>query len=165
MSKKVISLFFIVCIFLAIFWLLFAKPFVHKFKNDTNHSKQLSYFENIVHPIKTEQLYYTDFFGNSSGAGNHCEHLFLEIRSYTAGNEEIIKKYFNSEYPNIRLNFITSIEQCCQTENKYHVFCDYIGLITNDQPFFTIKNWKNKFPIYTLEYSVNGKHMADKRCY
>lgn len=165
MYKKIITILLIAGCILGLFWLLIARPFVHQLKNDTDHSKLLFYFETIEHPANTKQLYYNDFFGNSSGTGNHCEHIFLEIRKYTSGNETIIKNYFNNKYPDIKLHFITSIEQCCQLENKYYVFCDFVDIVAKEQPSFTLENQTNKFPIYTIEYSDNGKHMADKRCY
>ncbi|WP_103072621.1 hypothetical protein [Aquimarina sediminis] len=165
MSKKLIIILVTTTSILGLFWFLIAKPFIHGLKNNTDHSKLLFYFENIEHPSETKQVYYTDFFGNSSGSSNHCGHVFLEIRRYPQGSETIIKNYYDKEYPDIKLGFVTSIKQCCPIEDKYYVFCDYVGTVTSEQPFFTIKNWSNRLPVYTLSYSDTGKHQADKRCH
>lgn len=163
--KNTIAIIVILGVLFCIFWVLLLRPFVHKTKNDVDHSKLQFYMETVEHPLNTEQLYYTDFFGNSSGSGNHCEHIFLEVRKYMVGNETIIKHHFNTNYPNIRLHFITSLEQCCQSNEKYYIFCDYTGNIIHEQPIFTKENQQDKLPVYSIEYSTNSKHLGDKRCY
>jgi hypothetical protein len=165
MRKKIVIIILMLIALFSILWVLGIRPFVHGLKNDTDHSKLLFSFETIEHPTNTKQLYFVDFFGNSSGSSNHCEHIFLEIRTYTSGTEMIIRDYYKRTYPYVELSFITSLEQCCHFEGKHYIFCDFVSAVTKDQPVITADNWQNQLSIYTIEFTPNGKYTADVRCF
>tara|TARA_B100001250_G_C19409760_1_gene618490 strand:+ start:20 stop:529 length:510 start_codon:yes stop_codon:yes gene_type:complete len=159
--KTIITIFF--CFFILILYGIFIAPKNHEKKNLKDLENHISFFKEIIHPTGTTEIHFQAFFGNSSGTSNHCEHIIDQIRKYDSKNEFVIKKYYEDNYPEIAIEFIKTVDECCTKydETEFRTIC--AGWYSS-QPTYSYEEIKKILPVYNLQFFEEGKYLADSDC-
>lgn len=157
---------FIVLIALLITWSLYKSPEwaedAHK-KNLIDLETHMAFFNSIKHPESTAEIYYKSFFGNTTGASNHCEHVIIQMRKYDPGKENEIVDYYRKNYKGVDISFVKTSYDCCGNDDYgYRPIC--YGHFVDDQPKWTYLTANDLTPVYIVEYWVEGSYLSDWEC-
>ena len=159
--KTIITILF--CLFIFIWYSINIAPGNHEQKNLKDLENHIAFFKEIIHPSGTNEIHFQAFFGNSSGASNHCEHIIDQIRKYDSKNEFVIKKYYEDNYPEINIEFIKTVDECCTNydETKFRTICT--GWYSS-QPIYSYEEITKILPVYNLQFFEEGRYLADNDC-
>jgi hypothetical protein len=149
---------------------IFSLWYLAQYPAEYENNKQLTIYESqsksLQHPNKTERIDFKGFFGNSSGASNHCEFIVYDLRSYTSSKNDIIefykrKKIYNG-YPPPNYQAVNISFEFLEKDDKGELMLPD-DLVIDWQLNSEQKN-KNLYYINLEKYGA-GENSYDFRCH